>query len=88
MIHIRIDDLEVNGEPTEAVMACGLKSPLPAGDVYYFDDEAAAYLRSDCHGCNPNGPQQLGTPISKLSGRPGHAGYDAFCEIARSWGYD
>ena len=27
-----------------------------------------------------------GTPISKLSGQPGTKGFDAFCEIARSWG--
>ena len=31
---------------------------------------------------------RLGTPISQLSGRPGHPGYDRFVEIARSWGYD
>lgn len=29
----------------------------------------------------------LGTPLSQLSGRPGHDGYDAFCRIAESWGY-
>ena len=31
---------------------------------------------------------RLGTPISQLSGRPGHAGYEQFCSIAKSWGYD
>lgn len=31
---------------------------------------------------------RFGTPISQLSGRPGHPGYDEFCRIARSWGYD
>lgn len=30
----------------------------------------------------------LGTPISELSGRPGHAGYAEFKRIASSWGYD
>ncbi len=30
----------------------------------------------------------LGTPISKLSGRPGHPGFEAFRRIAKSWGYD
>jgi hypothetical protein len=30
----------------------------------------------------------IGTPISELSGRPGHEGYAEFCRIARSWGYD
>lgn len=28
-----------------------------------------------------------GTPISKLSGRPGHPGYGEFVRIANSWGY-
>jgi hypothetical protein len=31
---------------------------------------------------------ELGTPISKLSGRPGHEGFAEFCRIAKSWGYD
>lgn len=31
---------------------------------------------------------QIGTPISELSGQPGHPGYAEFCRIARSWGYD
>jgi hypothetical protein len=30
----------------------------------------------------------IGTPISELSGRPGHPGYEKFKAIARSWGYD
>lgn len=30
----------------------------------------------------------LGTPLSQLSGRPGHAGYDEFRRIAATWGYD
>lgn len=28
-----------------------------------------------------------GTPISQLSGRPGHPGFRDFCRIAESWGY-
>jgi len=31
---------------------------------------------------------RIGTPLSQLSGRPGHPGYNEFCRIARSWGYD
>jgi hypothetical protein len=31
---------------------------------------------------------KLGTPLSELSGQPGHPGYERFCAIARSWGYD
>lgn len=34
------------------------------------------------------GDKPLGTPISELSGRPGHEGFAEFCRIARSWGYD
>jgi hypothetical protein len=30
----------------------------------------------------------IGTPISELSGRPGHDGYLAFKRIAKSWGFD
>lgn len=30
----------------------------------------------------------IGTPISQLSGRPGHSGFDEFCRIAKSWGHD
>lgn len=84
MIHIRIDDEELNSKRR---FACGLGPGLPEGDVYYFQSEAAAD-RADCPGCNPAGPRRLGTPISQLSGRPGHPGYDDFCRIARSWCYE
>ena len=30
----------------------------------------------------------LGTPISELSGRPGHPGYAEFIRIAKSWGFN
>lgn len=36
----------------------------------------------------PPVPRDLGTPISELSGRPGHPGWDRFKAIAASWGYD
>jgi hypothetical protein len=32
--------------------------------------------------------EPIGTPISQLSGRPGHDGYDKFVQIAKSWGHD
>lgn len=32
--------------------------------------------------------RRIGTPLSQLSGRPGHPGYDEFKRIAASWGYD
>lgn len=37
----------------------------------------------------PRAPgEKIGTPISELSGRPGHPGYAEFKRIAKSWGYD
>lgn len=85
MIHIRIDDAELN---KDARFACGLVWPLPQGDKYFFASESAAERHSDCPACNPGGPRKLGTPISQLSGRPGEPGYAEFCRIAKSWGYD
>lgn len=31
---------------------------------------------------------RIGTPISQLSGRLGHPGFERFCEIGRSWRYE
>lgn len=84
MIHIRIDD-EI--ENSKRRFACGIGPALPAGDVYYFAAESMS-RHSDCPGCNPGGPQKIGTPISQLSGRPGEPGYEEFVRIAKSWGYD
>lgn len=83
MIHIRRDDYEDNRKnPT----ICGLMA-LPEGDTFFWIAESAS-RRADCQICNPGGPQQLGTPLSQLSGRPGQPGYEAFKRIAASWGYD
>lgn len=84
MIHIRTDNETTNAKRK---FACGIGPKLPQGDTYFFQTERSAD-RADCPGCNPYGPRQYGTPISELSGRPGHKGYDKFVEIARSWGYD
>jgi hypothetical protein len=83
MIHVRVDDAADNHGRR---FACGLGPDLPAGDTYFFAAEPAAG-RADCPGCNPRGPRPLGTPLSELSGRPGHPGYARFREIAESWGY-
>lgn len=85
MIHIRIDDSELNAD---AVMACGisLADLRSAGDKYFWSSESAADRLADCPKCNPH-RRQLGTPISQLSGRPGHPGYEEFCRISNSWGY-
>lgn len=32
--------------------------------------------------------RSIGTPISQVSGRPGHDGYAEWCRISRSWGYE
>jgi hypothetical protein len=83
MIHIRVDNSPDN---SKRKFACGLGPELPTGDTYFFGGEQRS-LRADCPGCNPEGPQ-IGIPLSDLSGRPGHKGYERFVEIARSWGYD
>lgn len=84
MIHIRVDN-EI--ENSKRKFACGIGPDLPKGDVYYFEGERMSEM-ADCPGCNPAGPRQLGTPISQLSGRPGHPGYEEFVRIAKSWGYE
>jgi len=84
MIHIRVDN---EPENSKRRFACGIGPDLPPGDIYWFEGESGADL-ADCPGCNPGGPRRLGTPLSKLSGRPGHKGYAEFVRIARSWGYD
>ena len=86
MIHLRLDGAELN---KDAKMRCGLGWPLPEGDKYVFEAEISLHRMIDCPGCNGGKPpRELGTPISELSGQPGRPGYDRFCEIARSWGYD
>jgi hypothetical protein len=55
--------------------------------LYFFESEGRAD-QADCPGCNPGGHRQLGTPLSQLSGRPDHPGYEEFCRIAASWGHD
>jgi Family of unknown function (DUF6527) len=47
MIHVRIDDNELNAD---AKFACGIKWPLPPGDKYWFQTESGAD-HADC----PNG---------------------------------
>jgi hypothetical protein len=84
MIHVRIDDETGNSGRR---FACGIGPGLSEGDTYFFASEPGAG-RADCPGCNPGGPRPIGVPISELSGRPGHDGYERFVQFARSWGYD
>ena len=83
MIHIRVDHNQGN---LQREFACGI-GELSDGDKYLHESESAAYRLADCPICNPRGPAYLGTPLSELSGRPGHKGYERFCVIAESWGY-
>lgn len=84
MTHVRIDDAELN---KHAAFECGIAWPLPDGDQYVYEGEIGLLHLVDCIGCG-GGPRRLGIPISQLSGRPGHPGFERFCDIARSWGYD
>jgi hypothetical protein len=85
VIHIRIDD---EMENAKRKFQCGLGPELPPGDTYFYETEPSAYRKADCIGCNPGGPKEIGTPISRLSGTIGMPGYREFCDIASSWGYD
>lgn len=83
MIHIRVDD-EI--ENSRRRFECGIGPELPLGDTYFFPGEASHLI--DCPGCLHGQPQhQLGTPISKVCGRPGHKGYSEFVRISESWGH-
>lgn len=89
MIHIRVDSWynETTDEFHPGRLACGA-DPLPEGDRVVFEAESYAYHVADCQKCNPGGPQPYGTPISQLSGRHGHPGFQAFQDIANSWGHE
>lgn len=69
-------------------MICGKGYEMIAdGDKCVYEAETHLYHMVDCRECLPN-PRVLGTPISQLSGTIGEPGYEEFCRIARSWGYD
>lgn len=81
MIHIRIDD-EI--ENSKRRFECGIGPELPTGDKWVYRNELEHMV--DCPCCLHGQPQrQLGTPLSELSGRPGHPGYAEFVRIAQSW---
>jgi hypothetical protein len=88
-IHIQVDAwlVEETGEHSNGRIACGLET-LPEGDKVVYEGDSYAYHMADCQTCNPGGPKPHGTPISELSGRPGHAGFGAFRQIAESWGHE
>ncbi len=87
MIHIRVDD---EPENSKRRFACGIGPDLPPGDVYYYlgEERRAGFHSGEvCPGCYPEGKPKIGTPLSELSGRPGHDGYAEFKRISDSWGY-
>lgn len=90
-LHLRDDDELLN---SKRHFACGIGPELPEGDQWVESwERAAAHLMSHpekdhCVGCFGEKRPVLGTPISQLSGRPGEPGFEEFCRIARSWGYD
>lgn len=84
MIHVCIHTGKDNSERR---MGCGIVGKLPPGDTFYYDGEALAYHKADCPGCNPGGPEPLGTPISQLATQPGCKGYAAWLAISESWGH-
>lgn len=81
MIHIRIDDSELNSERR---FACGIGPTLPEGDKWFYASESAAERHADCPGCNPT-PRPVGVPLSQLDGRNG--GNAAWRALSESWGY-
>lgn len=87
-IHIRVDAWydESSDEINNGRIACGI-TDLPSGDSVVYEADSYAYNVADCQVCNPGGPRAYGTPISRLSGRPGSDGFDAFSDIAATWGY-
>jgi hypothetical protein len=82
-IHVRTDYLEGNSQRT---FGCGIGPALPEGHVWHHADEISSH-RANCPGCRPFA-RTIGTPLSQLSGRPGHPGFDRFCAIAETYGYD
>ena len=84
MIHIRVDDEPLN---CNRRFQCGIGPDLPPGDKWVGIGERGLHHMVDCPGCS-EAKEELGTPISQLSGRPGHPGFARFSQIAASWGYD
>jgi hypothetical protein len=87
--HIRVGAWfdERSGKYDNGHVACGL-AELPQGDRCVYEADSYAYHVADCPRCNPGGPKPYGTEVSRLSGRPGLIGFDQFCEITATWGYE
>lgn len=57
-------------------------------DIAINEDETDTEIIDTDVSIMPPSTSIPGTPISQLSGRPGHPGYEEFKRIAQSWGYD
>lgn len=74
------DEHEFEYERAERARFCVHCNEQAPDDYYGSEDDVPISF------IDPGRP--LGTPISKLSGRPGEPGYAEFCRIAKSWGHD
>lgn len=89
MVHLRVDIEYYTMDPLFRTMgtrqmACGMRQ-LADGHAW-VEDRLTSCLHVTCPLCLPE-CQQLGTPISQISGRPGTDSYGKFIAIAESWGY-
>jgi len=71
---------QIDGEFVYTVEGNGIYGG-PIGQPFYMDDITLRLSGADIG-------HRLGTPLSQLSGRPGHPGYEEFKRIALSWGYE
>lgn len=55
----------------------------PTGTNLFDATQAEAMVRFMIEGMPVDG-----TPLSQISGRPGHGGFEEFVRIANSWGYE
>ena len=62
----------------------------PSGTNLFDATQAEAMVRYMVEGLGAltKPESNPGTPISQLSGRPGDPGYDEFCRISESYGFD
>lgn len=61
---------------------CG--EPMPAGEqMFKYHGYSGPCPTPE----KPKDSSEIGTPLSELSGRPGHAGHDRFAAIGETWGY-
>ena len=61
--------------------ACDL--PVDGGDYEPMEGDVPIMTATEARGDKP-----LGTPLSEVSGRPGHPGYAEWCRISKSWGHE